>query len=89
MSNILCEYIKIGDTSIFEDTLEDDNATETAPAFDCGLEKQPCRYATRKLKCPIYLKHQAKSSEAPPSDTEPATMGSPTASESTSKNTND
>jgi hypothetical protein len=61
MNNILCEYIKIGEASIFEDTLEDDNAqTETAPAFDCGLETQPCRYATRKLKCPTYLKHHAK-----------------------------
>lgn len=57
-SNIFCEHIKVGERPLFEDFEDADNPQgETAPAFRCGIAEQPCRYATRKMRCPIYQEY--------------------------------
>ena len=53
--DVFCEHIRVGDKPLFEDDDSTDSAqAETAPAFQCSLIAQPCRYATRKNQCPTY-----------------------------------
>jgi hypothetical protein len=53
--DVFCEHIRVGDKPLFEDEDPNDSAqAETAPAFQCSLVEQPCRYATRKKQCPTY-----------------------------------
>jgi hypothetical protein len=55
---IFCEHIKVGERPLFEDFNEQDGEqAETMPAFSCGLFEQPCRFATRKMQCPIYQEY--------------------------------
>jgi hypothetical protein len=54
--SVFCEHIRVGDKPLFEDDdpTKDSSQVETAPAFQCALAPQPCRYATRKQQCPTY-----------------------------------
>ncbi|KAF0249628.1 MAG: hypothetical protein FD167_971 [bacterium] len=54
--SVFCEHIKVGNKPLFEDLdpSKDSSQVETAPAFQCALAPQPCRYATRKQHCPTY-----------------------------------
>lgn len=60
--SIFCEHIRVGDKPLFEDDdpTIDSSQVETAPAFQCGLSVQPCRYATRKNQCPTYQDYLVK-----------------------------